>query len=110
MTAGLTAASDAVSYDTLLIQDAWTVFTQAAGYPWNDTDREDAQTAVLDLAHAVRDYRRLVCGIVPAYWPGLPAGPEALSRALRAAAESAQEIADHLALLMGTYSSNSGGN
>jgi len=95
MTAIATEA-EAPAYDAELAAEAQAAYSAAreAGWP--------GETAALAMpaAAALKEYRDLVHGIVPAWFPGIKAGPEGFRRALYAAAENAFEKAEELARLL----------
>jgi hypothetical protein len=96
----MSTATATVTYDAELIASARETFTRARSLDWPETDRILIGETVRDLAGALLRHRRLRCGMVPAFFPGMPAGKGALARCLKGAAEEAQEIADHLVILL----------
>jgi hypothetical protein len=95
----MTAATEALSYEASLIAEAQAVFTRARLLPGWDHD-EFVRDCFWDLTVRLKRYHDLCRGIVPAWFPGIPAGPEGRDRALRDAAESAGETAQELVILL----------
>ncbi len=52
---------------------------------------------------ALRDYRWLLDGIVPAWFPGMRPGPEGFASALRLAADRAWEAAEEVTAVIGEH-------
>ena len=98
----MTAAAAELTYDEDLIAKAAAVFGRARdlGREWPETDRDLIGETVRDLAKALKVYRDLQRGIVPAWFAGMKAGPGGHSRALKLEAENADEIAQVLAILL----------
>ena len=94
------AITEAEPYDVMLTREARQVFRNAVNTSPTWDGNRVIGNAVLDLAGALRDYSGLVNGILPAHFPGLAAGPEARARALRWAAETAQEKAAEVTRLI----------
>ena len=97
MTATITEAEP---YDAMLAREAREVFRDAVNASPEWDGRRDIGNAVLDLAEALRDHSGQVNGILPAYFPGLAAGPDARARALAWAAETAAEKAAEVTRLI----------
>ena len=95
----MTAATEALSYEASLIAEAQAVFTRARLLPGWDHD-EFVRDCFWDLAAGLKRYHDLCRGIVPAWFPGMPAGPEGFAKALKHAAESADETAQELVILL----------
>jgi hypothetical protein len=95
----MTAATEALTYEASLIAEAQATFTRARLLPGWDHD-EFVRDCFWDLAIALKRYHNLCRGIVPAWFPGIPAGPEGRDMALRDAAESADETAQELVILL----------
>ena len=84
------------AYDVMLITQATETFRRARLVPdWNDSTGMIAD-AFWGLCIALKRYRDIRLGIIPAWLPGLPAGPEAAATARQYAAEGAQEAATDL--------------
>ena len=93
----MTAAAAELTYDEDLIAGAAAVFSRARDLSreWPEADRGLIEETVRDLAKALKVYRDLQRGIVPAWFAGMKA-----SRALKLEAENADEIAQVLAILL----------
>jgi len=90
-------------YDAMLAGDARGVYARAKNIPWTGEPARAIGDAVLDLAVALKHHRELRCGIVPAWIPGITAGPDGLAKCLRMAAERAWEAAGEVTRLIGEH-------
>ena len=90
-------------YDAMLAADAHGIFTRAKDIAWPEPGRRAIGNAVWDLAISLRDYWNLRNGIVPAWLPGITAGPDGLAKCLRMAAEHAWEDAGEVTRLIGEH-------
>jgi hypothetical protein len=98
----MTATAEALSYDASLVAEAWEVLRGAYRTTWRKSETGAISETAVRLALALRLYDDIRSGAVTVFVPGMPLGPEATAKALKFAAEGADEIAQDLAGLTDT--------
>jgi hypothetical protein len=97
------APAPEATYEAGVIASATATYTRAMAVFAADPewDREETvRDCFWDLAIRLRRYHDLCRGIVPAWFPGIKAGPEGYAAALRHAADYAAETAQELVILL----------
>jgi hypothetical protein len=96
----MTATTEDIAYDLVVAAEAQAVWDRARDTLWPEDTRQAVYAAFWALGGALKAHRNLRCGIVPPWFPGMPAGPEGFAMALRMAADEAAEMAGELAELL----------